>query len=128
MPDSFTYEYAVIRIVPRVERDEFLNLGVILFCKRKRYLDVRYQLDAERLEAAFPGAIDLELLQKQLEAWKMVIDGDRKGGPIAQLALPERFRWLTAARSSILQCSPVHPGLCDAPEQVLFRLVKQYVG
>jgi len=127
MPDRVTYEYAVIRVVPRVEREEFLNLGVILFSKRKRFLDMRYRLDEDRMRAAFPEDLDLPLLRQHLEAWEQVCAGRPRGGPIGALEQPERFRWLTATRSTIIQSSAVHPGLCEEPERVLEKLFEYYV-
>ena len=126
MSDRVTYEYAVIRLVPRVEREEFINVGVLLFSKRRRYLDMRHHLDIAKAQA-LDASLDPAIVQRYLQAWELICQGDRRGGAIALLDTPERFRWLAASKSTILQCSPVHPGLCDAPESVLERLMEQYV-
>lgn len=126
MPERKEYEYALIRVVPRVERGECLNVGVILYCKKARFLGIRYHLPAERLLALWPE-LDLDEIGTHLAAWEQVALADAEGGPIAQLDDPERFRWLTAAKSTILQCSPVHPGLTLEPAAELDRLFEQYV-
>lgn len=121
-----TYEFSVIRLVPKVEREEFLNIGVIVFSKRKRYLDIKYLLDEQRIKA-FAPAIDLDLIKDYLKGWELVCQGGRGGGKIGQAELPYRFRWLTANRSTILQSARPHSGLCFEPEQVLERLFERYV-
>ncbi|MEL7161772.1 MAG: DUF3037 domain-containing protein [Bacteroidota bacterium] len=120
------YEYAVIRYVPRVEREEFVNVGIVVFSKRLRFLDVRYRLDAARLTAFYPE-VDLEELTAYLEIWQRICAGDTTAGPIACLDRPERFRWLVAARSTVLQCSATHPGLTEEPDAVLEGLFSRYV-
>lgn len=127
MQDRVTFEYAVIRIVPRVEREEFLNVGVIVYSKRKKYLGIKYKVDANRLKA-FSDEIDIDLLNSYLEAWALVCKGGPEGGDIGQMEMPYRFRWLTAYRSTIIQSSRIHPGLCDNPEEVLEKLFAYYVG
>lgn len=127
MPDKQVYEYAVIRYLPRVEREEFVNVGVILFSKRHRFLEVRYHLNEARLRA-FDPELDLDLLRDYLQNWEWISKGQQEGGQIATLDLPSRFRWLTAVRSTIIQSSRVHPGMTDSPEQVLERLFEQYVS
>ncbi|MEM1327923.1 MAG: DUF3037 domain-containing protein [Bacteroidota bacterium] len=126
MPDKVTYEYAVIRLVPKVEREEFLNIGVVVFSKRKRYLDLKYQIDEIKVQAFAPH-LDLRIIQDELQAWADVCQGAPKGGKIGEQELPYRFRWLTANRSTIIQSSKVHPGLCDDPTQVLESLFELYV-
>ncbi|MFK7920890.1 MAG: DUF3037 domain-containing protein [Bacteroidia bacterium] len=126
MPDKQVFEYALIRFVPRVEREEFLNVGVILFCKRKKYLQVKYHIDAKRL-SALGEHIDLEQLATYLQSWEWISQGKREGGVIATLDLPSRFRWLAATRSTIIQSSKIHPGLTDDPDAVLNRLFEKYV-
>lgn len=126
MQDRVTYEFAIIRLVPKVEREEFLNVGVVLFSKPKGYLDVKYYLNKQRLQA-FSAAIDVELIEDYLQAWKKVCQGSPHGGKIGQLELPLRFRWLTATKSTILQCSKTHSGLCDKPEEVLEELFVRHV-
>lgn len=126
MPDKHVYEYALIRLVPRVERGECVNVGVILFCKRKKYLEMKVHLDESRLVALFPE-IDLEEVHAYLGVWDLICKGDPEGGEIAKLDTPERFRWLTAMRSTIIQNSKVHPGMCAEPEAVLEKLFQEYV-
>jgi hypothetical protein len=126
MPEKHVFEYAVIRIVPKVERGEFLNAGVIVFCKRKKYLAMRYKVDESRLQAFAPG-IDTAEIGDYLRAWDVICKGDRASGEFAQKDAAERFRWLTAAKSTILQCSKVHPGLSAEPEGLLDDLFGKYV-
>ena len=127
MQDKHIYEYAVIRVVPRVERGEFLNLGVIVFCKSLSFLDMRYLINEERLKALF-NDIDISDIRCHLESYEKICKGEYSGGPIARLDLPSRFRWLTARRSTIIQSSEVHPGLCSDPEQTLEKLFNELVG
>lgn len=126
MQDKVTYEFAIIRIVPKVEREEFLNVGVILFSKRKKYLGIKYKIDEKRM-AAFSCDVDVEMLNKYLKAWELVCQGVPNGGKIGELDLALRFRWLTAARSTIIQSAPKHPGLCDNPQKELEDLFAFYV-
>ena len=126
MQDRKVYEYALIRVVPRVERGECLNVGVIVFCKSKKYLDMRVHLDEPRLKV-FSANLDIAGIREHLQAWDLICKGDPSGGPISQLDQAGRFRWLTATRSTILQCSEVHPGLCTDPEAVLDDLFERYV-
>ena len=126
MQNRVTYEYAVIRVVPRVEREEFLNVGVIVYSKRKKYLGIKYNIDEKRLKA-FSAEIDIDLLKRYLEAWALVCKGGREGGAIGQMEMPYRFRWLTAYRSTIIQSSRIHPGVCENPEQILEKLFAYYV-
>lgn len=126
MQDRVTYEFAVIRVVPKVEREEFINVGVILFSKPKRFLGMKFHLNEDRLQS-FSKDIDCELLANYLNAWELVCKGRPAGGPIGQFDLAYRFRWLTASRSTIIQSSKVHPGLCHNPSEVLDELFKQYV-
>lgn len=126
MQDRCTYEFAIIRIVPKVEREEFMNVGAILFSKRKKFLDMKFEIDRNRLEA-FSKEIDTEALNAYLKAWKLICDGEPEGGAIGKLDLASRFRWLTASRSTIIQSSKPHPGLCHDPEKELEDLFKKYV-
>lgn len=126
MPKKEVYEYAFIRYVPKVEREEFLNVGVIVFCKGKRFLQMRYQIDAKRLRT-FSSDVDLAGLDQYLDAWDIICQGKTEDQPIAQLDPASRFRWLTATRSTIIQSSKVHPGLCTDPEAVLDDLFGRYV-
>jgi hypothetical protein len=126
MPDRYTFEYAIIRIVPKVEREEFFNVGVILFCKRKKFLDIKYRINPDKFKA-FSPEIELEILNDYLNAWKLICDGDSSGGPIGELELSDRFRWLAACRSTIIQSSKTHPGLCFEPKKELEDIFKKYV-
>lgn len=122
MPTSF--DYAAIRVVPRVERQEFINAGVVVFCLEKHYLAARIHLDEQRLKALWPE-IDVELVREHLEAIPRICAGDSAAGPIAMLSQRERFHWLIAPRSTIIQLSPVHTGLCESTDQLPERLAKQ---
>jgi hypothetical protein len=126
MPDKVIYEWASIRLVPRVERGEFLNVGVIVFSKRKKFLDIKYHLDRNRLKILSED-IDFDLIMVYLQAWEMVCHGTPQGGKIGALEIHLRFRWLTACRSTIIQSSKVHSGLCTDPAQVLEDLYHTYV-
>ncbi|MCH5718710.1 DUF3037 domain-containing protein [Niabella hibiscisoli] len=108
MQEQQLYEYAVIRVVPRVEREEFVNAGIILFCKKTKYVDCSLSLPATKLKCFDPG-IDLDFIEQNLRAFEKIALGDRlSSSPIAQLDAPSRFRWLTAIRSTVIQCSKVH--------------------
>jgi len=126
MQEKQVYEYAVIRLFPKIERGECMNMGVILFSKRKRYLGMMYHINEERLQA-FAGEIDSQEVGDHLKGWQQITDGSQDGGEIAKLGQAERFRWLTAVKSTILQCSRVHPGRCSQPEAELQRLFEHYV-
>ena len=126
MQDKHLFEYAVIRVVPRVEREEFLNVGVILYCARLKFLELAYLLDGNRLLALCP-ALDMEELNEHLRIFGEITRGSKAGGPIGQLDIASRFRWLTATRSTILQCSKVHPGLCTDAAAMLDRLFTSLV-
>ncbi len=126
MQENYSFEYAVIRIVPRVERDEFINVGVVLYCQKKKFLGMKYHLEETRLQA-FPSAPALEELTPYLLAFQQICEGIKEGGPIAQLDTGSRFRWLTAQRSTIVQTSRVHPGLTPNPQQTLELLFEKMV-
>ncbi|ATB33062.1 DUF3037 domain-containing protein [Melittangium boletus] len=123
MPAPSSFDYAIIRVVPRVEREEFINAGVILYCLTRRYLDARVELDPLRLEALAPGT-PVELLREHLESIPRLCAGGRKAGPVGQLPQKERFHWLVAPRSTMIQTGPVHSGLCEDPAQALEHLMK----
>ena len=127
MPTPASFDYAVIRVVPRVEREEFINAGVIVFCLEKRYLAARVHLDADRLRALWPDA-DIALVLEHLNAVPRICEGDPAAGPIAKLTQRERFHWLISPRSTVIQPSPVHTGLCDGTDGLLDRLAKQFLG
>ena len=126
MQEQHLFEYAVIRVVPRVEREEFLNVGVILYCKKPPFLQARYTLDTARLSAFCPG-LDIEEIKAYLCAFEHISAGSPAGGPIAKLDMASRFRWLTATRSTIVQSSKVHPGFCTDPLVTLEKLHEQLV-
>ncbi len=110
MYERHPFDYAIVRIVPRVERGEFLNAGVILFCSTQAFLEARLELDRSRLEAMAPG-IDLRMVESHLEVIPRVCAGGRGAGPIGELSQRERFHWLVAPRSTVIQPSPVHAGV-----------------
>lgn len=126
MQENFSFEYAIIRVVPRVERDEFINVGVVLYCQKKKFLAMKYILDAERLRA-FPQAPGQDELEPYLEAFRHICEGRKEAGTIAQLDTGSRFRWLTAQRSTIVQTSRVHPGLTPDPARTLEDLFAKMV-
>ena len=127
MPALSSFDYAVIRVVPRVERGEHVNAGVILFCLERDFLQARVEVNEPRLRSLWPDA-DLDLIRQHLEAIPRICNGDPDAGPIARLTLRERFRWLVAPRSTIIQVSPVHAGLCEDPERALEELFRQMVA
>jgi hypothetical protein len=121
-----SFDYAILRIVPRVEREEFINAGIVVFCLEKEYLAARVHFDRDRLKALWPE-VDTDLVDKHLAAVQRICEGDPSAGPIAQLSRRERFHWLVSPRSTIIQSSPVHTGLCHATDVLLDRLQKQFL-
>lgn len=126
MPELHLFEYAVIRVVPRVEREEFLNAGVILYCEAQKFLDVKFVLDAQKLWSLCSD-IDIATLEENLKAFERICKGSANSGIIGKLTIRERFRWLTATRSSIMQTSKAHPGFCADAEAKLDQLFSQLV-
>jgi len=126
MQDSHSFEYAVIRVVPRVEREEFLNVGVILYCRTHKFLHSRINVDEKKL-LMLSHAIDMNDLQDHLHAFEAISNGTGSSSPIAKLDMASRFRWLTAVRSTIVQTSRVHPGMCTDPLEKVNKLFQQYV-
>lgn len=126
MHDRHTFKYAVIRVVPKVEREEFFNVGVILYCRRKKFLDLKYHIDPNKLKA-FSADLEPEWLDDHLGSWKAICAGVPTSGPIGALDPSERFGWLTACRSTILQSSETHSGLCTDPLKELDGLFEKYV-
>ena len=126
MRASGSYDYAVLRVAPSVEREEFVNAGVVLHCPERAYLACRVHLDERRLRALWP-ALDLDLIRQHLDAFPRIAAGDPDAGPIAQLSRRERFQWLVSPRSTIIQVSPVHTGMCDAPETTLDEIFRRLV-
>ena len=127
MPGRSPFQYAIVRVVPRVERGECVNAGVVLFCRPRGFLAARTALDEQRVRALDPDA-DLTVVRDHLEAFVRVAAGAPDAGPMARLEASERFHWLVAPSSTVLQCSPVHTGLTDDPEAELDRLVARLVG
>ncbi len=126
MQEQFLYEYALLRVVPRVEREEFINIGVILYCAKQKFLKIRYIIDHNRLQALC-ATMDVEELQLHVLAMEKICGGGKNSGVIGQLDLPSRFRWLTATRSTVLQTSKVHPGFCTAANLTLDKLYRTMV-
>jgi hypothetical protein len=126
VPAPSSFEYAVFRVVPRVEREEFVNAGVIVYCRERDFLAARVDLDDHRLSALWPAA-DLALIRRHLAAIPEICAGSPGAGPIARLSQRDRFQWLTAPRSTIIQVSPVHAGLCDDPRRALDELYRVQV-
>ena len=127
MPDRVIYEYAVIRFVPKVEREEFVNIGVIVMSQRLKFLDIKYNIDIGRLKC-FTEDVDLALIEEYLNSWKTICKGKSGQEGIESMDLHLRFRWLTAKRSTIIQSSSVHSGLCNEPQKVLEDLFERYVS
>ena len=119
-----SFDYAIVRVVPCVEREEFINVGVILFCREQRFLDARIALDKARL-AAFCPSVDIAEIERHLNLIPRICAGD--GGPLGQLSQPERFHWLVNPRSTSIQVSPVHTGVCDNPAATLDHLMETMV-
>jgi len=122
VPAPSSFDYAILRVVPRVERGELLNAGVILYCRTLRQLSAKVELDRARL-LAFAPDVDLEAVTRHLACIPRICAGEKDAGPIARLSQSERFHWLTAPKSTILQTSPVHSGLCSDPAAELERLM-----
>ena len=125
-PDD-AFQYAIWRVVPSVERGEALNVGVVVYCRRRQFLAARTLVDEDRLRALAPD-LDVEAVRRHLDGMSRVAAGDPAGGAIATMPQSERFGWLTAASSTIVQPSPIHTGLCSDPESVLERLYTRLVA
>ncbi len=126
MPGRSSFDYAIVRVVPYVERGEFLNVGVILFCRTRRFLAARIALDARRLAALAPD-FDVGLVGEYLDLIPRICDGGPDAGPIGELSQSERFHWLVAPRSTAIQVSPVHCGSCTDPQAALDELFGKMV-
>lgn len=126
MPEKHLFEYAILRIVPCVEREEFLNVGVILYCPSLKFLKAIFHLNESRL-SLFTLEVGKDELEERLSAFAMICEGDKQSGPIGNLPMASRFRWLTATRSTVVQTSKVHPGLCVDPEKTLNQLHESLV-
>ncbi len=126
MQDRIKYEYAIIRVLPKVEREEFFNVGVILFSRQKKFLKIKFHINEAKL-SCFCCEKDSTGLKDYLNAWQQVCEGEPNGGAIGKLDLSDRFRWLTASRSTIIQSSPTHTGLCINPEEELNKIFENCV-
>ena len=127
MPEQHLFEYAIIRFVPRVEREEFINIGVIVYCKSLKFLQTRFTVDRNKLDC-FCAGTDCDDLEKHLQSFDNISKGLPGAGPIGKLELALRFRWLTAARSTVVQTSKVHPGLTTDPALTLDKLHAEMVS
>lgn len=127
MRDCHAYDYAVIRLVPQVEREEFLNVGVILSCPARRFLAAHVHLDRARLRAFAPD-LDEDTVRAHLASFEAICRGGAEAGPIGELPPRQRFHWLVAPRSTVIQTSAPHTGLCTDPEETLEKLVRRYVS
>lgn len=126
MKEQHVYEYAVIRYVPRVEREEFINVGLLMMCKRLKWIKAEIFPDPAKL-AVFNCAHSIEEIGEQLDGFLKVASGDRAGGPMAELPVEERFRWLSAVKSACLSTSRPHPGLTSDPNATFRRLFAEQV-
>lgn len=126
MQDYHLYEYTVIRLMPRVERGEFINIGTILYCSGQKFLECRFHFDENRILSLFPE-VDLPLIRQYAQTFECICEGPERGGAIGQLSLAERFRWLTATRSTMIQGAPVHDGYTKDARATLERLQVEMV-
>jgi hypothetical protein len=122
-----SYDYAILRVAPSIERAEFVNAGAVLYCAARAFLACRVLVDEQRLRALWP-AIDVDLIRQHLEAFPRICAGDPEAGPIARLSRSERFQWLVSPRSTIIQISPVHSGICASPETALEEIFRRLVA
>lgn len=127
MQPKHQYEYAIVRVVPVVEREEFVNAGVILFCKKEKFIRMKYHLSQDKILTMKPDA-EIEEICKNLEAFRIIADGEKGGGPIASMEPAERFRWLSAVRSASIQTSRPHTGLSNDLEKTFNALFDEMVG
>jgi hypothetical protein len=126
MQEKHLFEYAVIRVVPMVEREEFINVGIILYSKQDKFLQCMYSLNEERLRS-LSDTIDITEIEQHLQAFERICKGTKDSGPIGQLDIASRFRWLTATRSTVVQTSKVHSGFCENLQEALKKLHTQLV-
>ena len=126
MHDHCPYDYAIIRVVPKVEREEFINVGVIVSCPARGFLEARIDVDEQRLRA-LDATLDIDSLRLPLATIPAICTGGEQAGPIGQLSQRERFYWLSAPRSTVIQISPVHTGLCKNPTAILEHLLDTMV-
>lgn len=126
-PEELLYEYSVIRYVPCVEREEFINIGLVMMCKRKKWVRLAYELVPQRISAFGAGCLEMNDLDAQLRSMERIANGQSDGGELALLPAEERFRWLTATRSACLQTSRPHPGLCSDLDSTFNRIYNEMV-
>ena len=126
MQENHLFEYAVIRVVPHVERKEFINIGIVLFCSHEKFLQTKFELNEDRLRLLC-DKLDVEELKGHITSFERICAGGKDAGEIGKLPIAERFRWLTATRSTVLQTSKVHPGLCIDAGEMLAHLYIQLV-
>lgn len=126
MQGKHLYEYAIIRVVPRVEREEFINVGIIIFSKYQKYIKMRYELNEKKLQSLYED-IDIEAIEYTLKSFEKIASGAKDGGLIAEYDIPERFRWLTAVRSSCIQTSRPHSGFSENLDKTAEKLFKELV-
>ena len=126
MQEQHLYDYAVIRVVPKVEREEFINIGLMVFCKRQKYLRIQYQIPIDKIQL-FDAEFDMEQLKINLESFAKICSGQKEGGPIATFDIAERFRWLTAVKSSSIQTSRPHSGFSCNLDATFERLYAELV-
>ena len=126
MQGKHLFEYAVIRVVPRVEREEFINVGIVLYCRDLKYLGCLFTVNQKKIQSIC-GDVDCREVEDHLKSFERISKGDKEGGPIALLDLASRFRWLTATRSTVVQTSKVHPGFLNDPKTTLEKLNQQLV-
>lgn len=126
MQDREAYQYAIWRVVPSLERGEYINAGVVLFCRRKSFLKARIHLDEKRLASLAP-AFDSSMVLSHLKIREAIASGEASGGPVSSLAMSDRFGWLAAPSSTVIQSSEVHTGICDHPEKALDHLFQTLV-
>ncbi|MHA7610310.1 DUF3037 domain-containing protein [Elizabethkingia meningoseptica] len=126
MQEDKIYEYAVIRLVPKVEREEFFNIGLVMFSKKEKYIRVEFHLCPDKFELMH-SKLDYEDITQNLISFRNIAKGDKNGGPIALLDIPERFRWLTAVRSAVIQTSRPHPGKSKELDKTFDKLFEELV-
>jgi hypothetical protein len=126
MHDKHLYEYAVLRVVPKVEREEFINIGLLLFCKRQKYLRIQYHIVPEKIKSIC-NEFDIDQLTENLESFVKIGNGEKNAGPIATFDIAERFRWLTAVKSSSIQTSRTHSGFSSNLDETFEKLYSELV-
>ncbi|KUJ51145.1 DUF3037 domain-containing protein [Chryseobacterium sp. JAH] len=126
MQEDKIYEYAVIRLVPKVEREEFFNIGLIMFSKREKFIRVEFYLCPDKFKL-IKSKLDYDDIIQNLESFQKIANGAKDGGPIAQMEIPDRFRWLTAVRSAVVQTSRPHPGKSKDLEKTFGKLFEELV-